>query len=158
MYKTLDRNELFKGSAVPDWATAAACFNEQWYFEESLAQLDGDRFQRVSSGRICKYNGMTCKGFEKAVLFTPLSEQDDPPPPAPESVRYYHWGYYGIDAAAYLDVHAGHFASGPRIRINDKDNRGITIDADTALQLAHDLNRMANEIKRKEKQNAHSQY
>lgn len=83
-----------------------------------------------------------------------LVEQDDQLPPAPESVRYYHRGYYGIHADAYLDVHSGHFASGPRIRINDKNNRGITIDADTALQLAHDLTRMAMEIKRREKQNA----
>lgn len=84
--------------------------------------------------------------------FELYTEQDDPLPPAPESVRYYHRGYYGIHADAYLDVHSGRFASGPRIRINDKNNRGITIDADTALQLAHDLTRMAMEIKRKEKQ------
>ena len=80
-------------------------------------------------------------------------EQDDPLPPAPESVRYYHRGYGGIHADAYLDVYSGHFASGPNIRISDKDNRGITVDANTALQLAHNLNRMAMEIKRKGKQN-----
>lgn len=83
-----------------------------------------------------------------------LGTVDDPLPPAPESVRYYHQGYHSIHADAFLDVHSGHFASGPRIRINDKNNRGITIDADTALQLAHDLRRMAMEIKRKEKQHA----
>lgn len=154
MYKTLDRNELFQGSAVPEWATAAARFRGLWYFEESLEQPDGARFQLVASGCASKYGAGTIKGFTEAVLFTPLIEQDDPLPPAPESVRYYHRGYYGIHADAYLDVHSGHFASGPRIRINDKDNRGITIDADTALQLAHDLTRMAMEIKRKEKQNA----
>ena len=78
---------------------------------------------------------------------------DDELPLAPESVRYYHRGYRGIWADTYLDVSHGHYAAGPRIRINDKDNRGITIDADAALQLAHDLRRMAMEIKRKEKAN-----
>lgn len=78
--------------------------------------------------------------------------QDDPLPPVPDSVRYHHWNHSGINADAYLDVHSGHFASGPHIRINDKDNRGITIDADTALQLAHDIRRMAMEIKRNQKQ------
>lgn len=81
--------------------------------------------------------------------FTLVAEQDDPLPPAPDSVRYYHWGHHDIHTDTYLNVHSGHFASGPRIRINDKDNRGITIDADAALQLAHDLRRMAMEIKRK---------
>lgn len=76
---------------------------------------------------------------------------DDELPPAPKSVRYYHWGYHGINADAYLDVYSGAFVSGPRIRIKDKDNQGITINADAALQLAHDLTRMAMEIKRKEK-------
>ena len=151
MFKTLDRNKQFMGQAVPDWATAAAYTMGYWYFEESLGQGDGQRFQRILGfdqglGAVVTYGPDSQRGFIKAVKFS-----DDPLPPAPESVRYYHRGYYGIDAAAYLDVHAGHFASGPRIRINDKDNRGITIDADTALQLAHDLNRMAMEIKRRER-------
>lgn len=102
-------------------------------------------------------NNWTDRGGDKypwsRANFTLIEEQDDPLPPAPESVRYYHRGYHGIHADAYLDVHSGHFASEPRIRINDKDSRGITIDADTAMQLAHDLRRMAMEIKRKEKAN-----
>lgn len=78
-------------------------------------------------------------------------EPEEELPPAPESVRYYHQGYRGIQADTYLDVSHGHYATGPRIRINDKDNRGITIDADAALQLAHDLLRMAMDIKRRGK-------
>lgn len=92
-------------------------------------------------------------GYDKEDFIIAGTTLDDQLPPAPKSVRYYHRGYHGIHADAYLDVHSGHFASGPRIRINEKDNRGITIDADTALQLAHDLRRMAMEIKRKEKHN-----
>lgn len=108
-----------------------------------------------SRGHWLQINGWDSNGKDKhpwcAINFE-LVQMDDPLPPAPESVRYYHRGYHSIHTDAYLDVHSGHFASGPRIRINDKDNRGITIDADTALQLAHDLRRMAMDIKRKEKQ------
>ena len=78
---------------------------------------------------------------------------DDGLPPAPKRVRYYHTGYCGVDSRVYLDVHSGSFASGPRIRLTTQDNLGVTIDADAALQLAHDLRRMAMDIKRKEKAN-----
>lgn len=91
-------------------------------------------------------NGMLLSG-----AFVEVTE-DDPLPPVPDSARYYHTGYHGIDADTFLDVHHGHFASGPRIRINDKYNRGITIDADSALQLAHDLRRMAMQIKRDQRE------
>lgn len=108
--------------------------------------------------RVLADGGVWVKGYGERYHLTEslrlVGQEDDPLPPAPESVRYYHWGYHSIHADVYLDVHSGLFASGPCIRINDKDNRGITIDADTALQLAHDLTRMAMEIKRKGKQNA----
>lgn len=152
MYKTLDRNELFEGFAVPDWATAAARFKGHWYFEESLEQLDGSRFERVGSGSTCRYGGGAIKGFTKAVLFTPLVEQDDPLPPAPESVRYYSNTPVNVN---YLEIQIG-----PRSEeVCITSTCGLTtfcnyLEPDAVLQLAHDLTRMAMEIKRKEKQNA----
>ena len=83
--------------------------------------------------------------------FWEFLEEDDELPPAPKSVRYHHEARRGLTSDSYLDVYSGSFASGPRIRLRNKDNIGITIDADTALQLAHDLRRMAMDIKRKEK-------
>lgn len=78
--------------------------------------------------------------------------EDEQLPPAPNSVRYYHENPKGLDSDEYLDVYSDNFFHGPRIRLRNKVGIGITIDADTALQLAHDLRRMAMEIKRKEKQ------
>ncbi|WNO30007.1 hypothetical protein [Enterobacter phage SDFMU_EhYP] len=151
MYKTLDRNELFEGFAVPDWATAAARFKGHWYFEESLEQLNGSRFERVGSGCTGKYGRGTIKGFTKAVLFTPLVEQEDPLPPAPESALYvnkWRWGVGVRNLGDEVQIGTGN---------PNSCNHGwtyATLDPDAALQLAHDLNRMAMEIKRKEKQNA----
>lgn len=85
-----------------------------------------------------------------------LVEQDDPLPPAPESVLYIGLQeYYRAlrvrrcsyhDAGDVLDLHIGGGVLG--------DGKSCVLDPDAALQLAHDLNRMANEIKRKEKRNA----
>ncbi|UVX30380.1 hypothetical protein A1l_00038 [Klebsiella phage VLCpiA1l] len=83
--------------------------------------------------------------------FELYQEPEDELPPAPKSVRYHHIGYSRLNCDSYLDVYTGSFAYGPHIRLCNKDNIGITIDADTALQLAHDLRRMAMDIKRKEK-------
>lgn len=161
MYKILDRNTLFKGYAVPDWATAVAYFKGHWYFEESLEQADGSRFELVGSGACCRYGEGAIKVFSNAYLFTPLVEQDDPLPPAPESVRYNEGaGGFPFEVKS-LRANADH---PNRIRLGVLcGDRGIThkyvvIDPDAALQLAHDLTRMAMEIKRKEKQNACSKY
>lgn len=79
-----------------------------------------------------------------------LAEQDDPLPPAPESGMYYSHNNDRrltvlLEEGLPEDVIAvGTGASFLKVRLT----------AETALVLAHDLNRMANEIKRKEKQNA----
>lgn len=76
-----------------------------------------------------------------------LVEQDDPLPPAPKSALYINeWGW-GIEASNL----------GDEVRIGTGQpgsNFGwcyANMDPDTAFQLAHDLNRMANEIKRRER-------
>lgn len=155
MYKTLDRNELFQGFTVPDWATAAAFFKGHWYFEESLEQLDGGRFEKAGSGCTRKYGGGALKGFEKAMLFTPLVEQDDPLPPAPESALHNALSDGGCNLEVAM-LAANEYYDG-RIRISVRNNQGAKqgkvtcLTPDAALQLAHDLNRMANEIKRRER-------
>ncbi len=82
--------------------------------------------------------------------FTLLEQQDDPLPPAPESVRY----YTVPSKTQYLDILPNEFGE-VEIRSMLPDFASYNyLTPDAALQLAHDLNRMANEIKRKEKQNA----
>lgn len=89
-----------------------------------------------------------------------LAEQDDPLPPAPESVRYYNSFIMGNNdqnltvepAPEYPEEGLLHLLITP----NSHSTRNvaplsINMDPDAALQLAHDLNRMANEIKRKER-------
>ncbi|HBM2443526.1 TPA: hypothetical protein LU182_004167 [Enterobacter hormaechei subsp. xiangfangensis] len=78
-------------------------------------------------------------------------EQDDPLPPAPESALYVNKWRWGVEVRNL----------GDEVRIGTGNPNSCkhgwtyaTLDPDAALQLAHDLNRMANEIKRKEKQNA----
>lgn len=78
----------------------------------------------------------------------PQVQQDDPLPPAPESVRY----YTVPSKAQYLDILPNEFGE-VEIRSILPDFASYNyLTPDAALQLAHDLNRMANEIKRKEKQ------
>ena len=83
-------------------------------------------------------------------------EQDDPLPPAPKSVRY-NEGAIGFPFEVKSLLGNDLFPHRIRLGVLCGD-RGIThkyvcVDPDTALQLAHDLNRMANEIKRKERNN-----
>lgn len=155
MYKILDRNELFEGFAVPEWATAATYFKGQWYFEESLQQLDGNRFELVGSGHTRKYGGGAIKGFETPVLLTPLIEQDDPLPPAPRCVRYNEGtGGFAFEVKSLVEnvFYPNRIRLGVLCGDREITHKYVVIDPDAALQLAHDLTRMAMEIKRKEKQ------
>lgn len=82
--------------------------------------------------------------------FELVEEQDDPLPPAPESVRY----YTSTRKMNYLDIQVNPYGELCIAATSDRDTFYNYLDADAALQLAHDLTRMAMEIKRKEKQNA----
>lgn len=80
-------------------------------------------------------------------------EQDDPLPPAPESVRYNdEYPIPDIYERTWLDVkrdpHHIYLESG---QYGTTHGVGMVLGPDAALQLAHDLTRMAMEIKRKEK-------
>lgn len=97
------------------------------------------------------------KGSWKHALWTLrlVDEQDDPLPPAPESVRY-NEGAVGFTFE--VKSLGGNNPFPHRIRLGvlcgdcDITHKYVCVDPDTALQLAHDLRRMAMEIKRKEKQ------
>jgi|SRR6478736_5289141 len=76
------------------------------------------------------------------------AEQDDPLPPAPESVRY----YTVPSKTQYLDILPNEFGE-VEIRSILPDFASYNyLTPDAALQLAHDLRRMAMDIKRKERQ------
>lgn len=76
-----------------------------------------------------------------------LGPVDDPLPPAPESVRY----YTSPRKMNYLDIHIDTYGELCIAATSDWDTFYNYLDPDAALQLAHDLNRMANEIKRRER-------
>lgn len=83
-----------------------------------------------------------------------LVERDDPLPPAPESVRY-NEGAVGFPFEVKSLLGNDLFPHRIRLGVLCGD-RGIThkyvcMDPDTALQLAHDLTRMAMDIRRKER-------
>lgn len=82
-----------------------------------------------------------------SVGFALVEEQDDPLPPAPESVRY----YTSPRKMNYLDIQVNPYGELCIAATSDRDTIYNYLDAEAALQLAHDLNRMANEIKRKER-------
>lgn len=91
-----------------------------------------------------------------------LVEQiDDELPPAPDSVRYYNSYIVGhndqhLILDGYNATHPGmnlmYLGIVPRTGSTSANKEiGINMDADAALQLAHDLRRMAMEIRRKER-------
>ena len=101
-----------------------------------------------------------------SVGFELVEEQDDPLPPAPESVRYYNSFIMGNNdqnltvepAPAYPEEGLLHLLITP----NSHSTRNvaplsINMDPDAALQLAHDLTRMAMEIKRRERAQSEGQ-
>ena len=83
-----------------------------------------------------------------------LVDVDDPLPPAPESVRY-NEGTVGfafeVKSLVENTYHPNRIRLGVLCGDRASTHKYVVIDPDTALQLAHDLNRMANEIKRKER-------
>lgn len=97
-----------------------------------------------------------------AINFKPYQEPEDELPPVPASVTYMNSKRDpGNDQRLVLEKDNGggeglmYIGVIPRKgSTRAKEEIGINIDPDSALQLAHDLRRMAMEIKRKEKANA----
>ncbi|UZN24304.1 hypothetical protein [Klebsiella phage pKP-M186-2.2] len=97
-----------------------------------------------------------------APFYELYQEPEDELPPAPASVTYMNSKRDpGNDQRLVLDKDNGDGEGLMYIGVIPKKGStrakveiGINIDPDSALQLAHDIRRMAMDIKRKEKQNA----
>lgn len=90
--------------------------------------------------------------------FELYQEPDDELPPAPDSV-YYPDMYTLLTGRSARGGTSGLTArkspyTPEAISLSIDDSKWTRLDADAALQLAHDLRRMAMDIKRKEKANA----
>lgn len=150
---TMLNNRRFKGQAAPEWATAVVKLEGFWYWEESVEQKLGDRFCRCGENfedYTRTYGPSTARGYNVVYLLPTLETEDDPLPPAPESVMYIS-ATRGVERQLRvqalgdrLDVHCGTDVRG--------EGRSVVLDPDAALQLAHDLRRMAMDIKRKQKE------
>ena len=90
--------------------------------------------------------------------FELYQEPDDELPPVPDSVYYPDMytlltGLYACSGTSGLTVRQSPYPS-EAISLSIDGSKWTRLDADAALQLAHDLRRMAMDIKRKEKANA----
>lgn len=90
--------------------------------------------------------------------FELYQEPDDELPPVPDSVYYPDMytlltGLQAVGGTSGLTVRKSPYTS-EALSLSIDDSKWTRLDADAALQLAHDLRRMAMDIKRKEKANA----
>lgn len=111
--------------------------------------------------RVCRDDNGKVGGYPKKDFYLFQEEQDDPLPPAPESVRYatmqYEW--QGAYNDQHLTVSRDTFNGTLKMHVQGNTNStrnknmslSVLLDADGALNLAHDLTRMAMEIRRKER-------
>lgn len=154
------KNREWNGQAAPAWATAVAKWRGIWYWEESIKQKLGDRFCRCGvdfEEYTRTYSEGTVTGCDVAYLLPPLETEDDPLPPVPESVLYREEDSpVGTDAELLVK---GSKYGGLLLELRarrESDGKfacaGMRLDPDAALQLAHDLRRMAMDIKRKQKE------
>ena len=109
---------------------------------------DGAEVQRYDELWITKDDAGDTVVTHLSAGFELVGEQDDLLPPAPESVRY----YTSPAEMNYLDIYMTICGELCIAATSDRDTFYNHLDADAALQLAHDLTRMAMEIKRKQKQ------
>ncbi|UUB20317.1 hypothetical protein [Klebsiella phage JKP2] len=92
------------------------------------------------------------------VFWEVIKEADEELPPVPDSVYYPDMytlltGERAVGGTSGLTVRQSPYTAGA-ISLSIDHSKWTRLDADAALQLAHDLSRMAMEIKRKEKLNA----
>lgn len=114
-----------------------------------------------AEGYWLQLDGMVCYGDPIpwcSEYFELYQEPDDELPPVPNSVYYPDMytlltGLQEVGGTSGLTVRKSPYTS-EAISLSVDDSKWIRLDADAALQLAHDLRRMAMDIKRKEKANA----
>lgn len=146
----------FQQRQAPEWANFVARHNGQWYWEESLRQENGKRFQNITSDseRVPRYSNSTSKGWDKAYRLPGLCIEpaprmdyslDDALPPAPTNELYVS--------------NTGRRTASIRLELTsisigtDASPRRVRVSVETARAMAHDLIRMAAELERQEKAN-----
>lgn len=132
---------------------------------EFLSELGLDIYYIVTSvsdgGYWLQVDGVSkpsCKHPWYALNFELYQEPDDELPPVPDSVYYpdMYTLLTGLPAAggtSGLTARKSPYTS-EAISLSIDGSKWTRLDADAALQLVHDLRRMAMDIKRKEKANA----
>lgn len=106
------------------------------------------RWPTHAKGPTIKWDDGVISKHSPSLLIPLVEPVDDPLPPAPGSVRYYS----STTEDRCLDVAPGNECV--RLWSRKIHQNGVTfvsLDADSALDLAHDLTRMAMEIKRKQR-------
>lgn len=114
-----------------------------------------------AEGYWLQLDGMVCYGDPIpwcSEYFELYQEPDDELPPVPDSVYYPDMytlltGLHACKGTSGLTVRKSPYTS-EALSLSIDDSKWTRLDADAALQLAHDLRRMAMDIKRKEKANA----
>lgn len=146
----------FRGVDAPEWANFVASFKGAWYWEESIRQENGKRFQNILSTNESYYRDSTCKGWDRAYRLPGI-------PKAPRPVAYVETSPYRNDDALppaptnelYVSNTGRRMAS---IRLEqtcisigtDASARRVRVSVETARAMAHDLIRMAMELERRE--------
>ena len=143
------KERKFDGVAAPDWATTIARYGVRWYWEENINQPNGARFQALGASAIYTYDRGTVRGYGDYYTLPPIPQPDEELPPAPDSALYINDVDWGLMVRHYGDASLLISSGDPR-NIHSGWT-GVTVSADAALQLAHDIRRMAMTIKRKEK-------
>lgn len=146
---------------VGDKVVRAVCCSED---EDFLNMLGEAAYYTVTSVHPMSYwlqvNGVS-KRYDKhpwcRINFELYQEPDDELPPVPDSVYYPDMytlltGLPAVGGTSGLTVWKSPYTS-EAISLSIDDSKWTRLDADAALQLAHDLRRMAMDIKRKEKAN-----
>lgn len=135
--------------------------DEDEYF---LRKLGHNIYYTVTSvsggGYFIQVDGLALSGDKHpwyAANFELYQEPDDELPPVPNSVYYPDMytlltGLQAVGGTSGLTVRKSPYTS-EAISLSIDDSKWTRLDADAALQLAHDLRRMAMDTKRKEKAN-----
>lgn len=111
-----------------------------------------------ADGYWLQLDGMVCYGDPVpwcSEYFELYQEPDDELPPVPDSVYYPDMytlltGLQAVGGTSGLTVRKSPYTS-EAISLSIDDSKWTRLDADAALQLAHDLRRMAMKIKREQK-------
>ncbi|MDX7531620.1 hypothetical protein [Escherichia coli] len=126
------------------------------YYTVTNISASGDWLQLDGMQRYCDPTPWRAEDFEL------YQEPDDELPPVPDSVAYMNSKRNRgndqrlvLDRCSFTDENLLYIGIVPRKNSPRAEQEiGINMSPDAALQLAHDLRRMAMDIKRKEKANA----